>query len=517
MQFNSYIFILFFLPITLLGYFGLNHIQKEKAARNFLLVMSLWFYGYFNYSYLLIIISSIVINYIIYKNMEKAKKPLLMLGLIFNVGLIFYFKYYDFFVSNINAAFKTDFILKNITLPLGISFFTFQQISFIVDAYRGEVKDYSFSEYALFVSFFPQLVAGPIVLHSELVPQFRDKEKHRVNFDNLSTGIMLFAAGLSKKVIIADTFGGAVDFGIKQAGTIAVGEGALTIPEIIIVMLSYTFQIYFDFSGYSDMATGLGYMFNLKIPMNFNSPYKALSVADFWKRWHMTLTRFLTTYIYIPLGGNRKGKVRTYVNTMVVFLVSGIWHGANWTFILWGILHGIAQCFNKLTGGIYKRFCDGVEGITIGNSNADKSATGRLTLGKILIVPFRVIQWAVTFAFLNVTWLLFRADSVTMWTQILKRLRVMNLDVREDVLEPFRIPKLRYLLRAIHIDSTDNMVLWISLVAVMLFALVICVAFPNNYERPHKKNVRSLVVTWGLLILCIVSLSQVSTFLYFNF
>jgi len=501
-QFNSYIFILFFLPITFLGYFGLNHFEKDKAARIFLTVMSLWFYGYFNYSYLLIIIASIVVNFLIYKNMERAKKPLLFLGLLFNVGLIFYFKYYDFFVGNINAAFKTDFILRHITLPLGISFFTFQQISFIVDAYRGEVKNYSFSEYALFVSFFPQLVAGPIVLHSELVPQFRDKAKHRVNFDNLSHGVMMFTLGLSKKVIIADTFGGAVDFGIQQARTIAVGEGALTISEIIIVMLSYTFQIYFDFSGYSDMATGLGYMFNLKIPMNFNSPYKALSVADFWKRWHMTLTRFLTTYIYIPLGGNRKGKLRTYINTMVVFLVSGIWHGANWTFILWGILHGIAQCFNKLTGGFYKKLCEAIEKASIG-----KAVTG----------VFKGIQWFVTFAFLNVTWLLFRADSVTMWRQILKRLTVLNLDVRDGILEPFRIPKLRYLLKALHVYSGDNMVLWVSMIFVMVMALVLCLAFPNNYERPHKRNARSLVLTWGLLTLCIVSLSSVSTFLYFNF
>ena len=328
MQFNSYIFILLFLPLTVIGYFGLHRLGKEKAAKIFLLLMSLWFYGYFNASYLLIISGSILVNFCIAKIMEKTegiqRKSLLALGIIFNVALIFYFKYYDFFISNINIAFGTDFVLRRIVLPLGISFFTFQQISFIVDSYKGQTKGYSFWEYALFVAFFPQLVAGPIVLHSELIPQFRDENRWKPDYDNLSRGVMMFARGLAKKVLIADTFGNAVNWGFNQAAAIPVGEGALTSPEILIVMLSYTFQIYFDFSGYSDMATGLAAMFNFKIPQNFNSPYKALSIADFWKRWHMTLTRFLTTYIYIPLGGNRKGKVRTYVNTMIVFLVSGI-------------------------------------------------------------------------------------------------------------------------------------------------------------------------------------------------
>ncbi|SDA42775.1 D-alanyl-lipoteichoic acid acyltransferase DltB, MBOAT superfamily [Butyrivibrio sp. INlla18] len=472
--------------------------------------MSLWFYGYFNIGYLPIICASILVNYGAYRFMNKkgiqegTKKLLLTLALLFNVGLIFYFKYFDFFIDNINHAFNADFVLRNITLPLGISFFTFQQISFIVDAYRGEAVGYSFIEYALFVSFFPQLVAGPIVLHSELVPQFRDEVRRHVNFDNLSQGIMMFARGLAKKILIADTFGGAVDIAISKASEIAVGEGALTRAEIIILMLSYTFQIYFDFSGYSDMATGLGQMFNLNIPMNFNSPYKALSVADFWKRWHMTLTRFLTTYIYIPLGGNRKGKARTYLNTMIVFLVSGIWHGANWTFILWGILHGIAQCFNKLTSGIYKKIFGAAEGISG-------------VFGKVVCGLIKAVQWIVTFAFLNVTWLLFRADSVTMWVQILKRLFVLNLDVREDILENFRIPKFRYVLQLLRLPANDNMTLWAGLIIIMLAALLICLLFPNNYERTYKRNVVSLVFTWVILVICIISLSSVSTFLYFNF
>ncbi|SFC76749.1 MBOAT family O-acyltransferase [Butyrivibrio sp. YAB3001] len=506
MLFNSYIFILFFLPITLIFYFLFNHLGKDRIAKAYLLGMSLWFYGYFNPSYLAIICVSICVNYCFSKKMAKAKanlrKCLLVLGIVFNVGLIFYFKYYDFFISNINTAFGTDFVLKNIMLPLGISFFTFQQISFIVDSYKGETKDYSFLEYALFVAFFPQLVAGPIVLHSELIPQFKDKNRLKPDYDNLSKGLMMFTRGLSKKILIADTFGNAVDYGFSRAALYVTGENALSPREIMIVMLAYTFQIYFDFSGYSDMATGIGAMFNLKIPMNFNSPYKALSVADFWKRWHMTLTRFLTTYIYIPLGGNRKGKLRTYINIMIVFLVSGLWHGANWTFILWGIIHGLGQCFNKLTHSIYLRIYNGLE---------------RMRLGKAWTTILKVVQWGVTFIFINVTWLLFRADSVKQFTDLLKRLFVPYYYVGTEVLEYFRIPKIRYVFNLIGVEMTDMQTLVFSTFVIMAAALGLVLWAPNNYECKYKKNVSNLIVTALLLVICIVSMGKVSAFLYFNF
>ena len=505
MQFNSFIFILCFLPLSLIGYFGLNNLGKKKLAQVFLLIMSLWFYGYFNASYLLIICGSITINYLLSKVMDHkngsdgTRKAILIIGIVFNVALIFYFKYYDFFVSNVNAAFKTDFILRHITLPLGISFFTFQQISYIVDSYEGKTKGYSFLEYALFVAFFPQLVAGPIVLHSELIPQFRDNEKKTLKFDNLSKGIMLFSRGLAKKVLIADTFGVAVAWGFDNA-QVFTGDNALSIYEIIIVMLSYTFQIYFDFSGYSDMATGLGSMFNLYIPMNFNSPYKALSVADFWKRWHMTLTRFLTQYIYIPLGGNRKGRVRTYVNIMIVFLVSGIWHGANWTFILWGVIHGFGQCFNRMTKGINTKVME---------------MAGKM--GTAFVTVIKAFQWAVTFIFVNLAWLLFRADSVGQWLSILKRFSVPYFEIRTELLDCFRIPKLRYFFELIGVSNSDDAVLYFSLYVVMGLALVLCLCFKNNYERQYKNNVRSLLFTLGILLVSVLSLSRVSTFLYFNF
>lgn len=232
-----------------------------------------------------------------------------------------------------NAVFGSSFELKNIVLPLGISFFTFRQISYIVDSYRGETKGYTFWDYAFFVSFFPQLVAGPIVMYNEIIPKFRKPGNWHVVVENFSKGIYIFAIGLFKKVIIADRFGKAVTYGF---GNIEI----LSSMEALVVSLSYTFQLYFDFSGYCDMASGIGYMFNIELPQNFNSPYNAKSIAEFWDRWHMSLTRFLRNYVYIPLGGNQRGKLRTYVNIMVVYLIGGIWHGANWTFILWGMLHG---------------------------------------------------------------------------------------------------------------------------------------------------------------------------------
>lgn len=380
MQFNSYFFILLFLPTCVVGYYLFNKISYTFGMIH-LLAMSLWFYGYFNKIYLMLMIGSILVNFGLSKLMEHnnpyTKKIALVVGILFNLGIIFYFKYYNFFIQNVNLIFKLSFNLRNILLPLGISFFTFQQLSYIIDSYNGKTCEggYNFIEYALFISFFPQLVAGPIVLHDELIPLFRDELKKKVDFSNLAQGIIIFTLGLFKKVIIADGLGRMVTWGFDNIDV-------ATSMDFILVMIAYTFQIYFDFSGYSDMATGIAWMFNFKLPMNFNSPYKAYSIIDFWKRWHMTLTRFLRTYIYFPLGGNRKGTIRTYLNTMIVFLISGVWHGANYTFILWGILHGVAQCINRFFKNEYEKWN-------------------------------LVIQWIITFIFLNFTWLLFRADSLS--------------------------------------------------------------------------------------------------------
>lgn len=287
MIFNSYIFAFLFLPICVLGYFLLNNIQNRTYAYVFLLGMSLWFYGYFNLRYLAIIIVSILVNYMMHMILirvnGKLRSFVLAVAIVFNLGLLFYFKYANFFIENLNLLFKTDFVFEKILLPLGISFFTFQQISFIIDTYKGEVKRYNFIKYSLFVTFFPQLIAGPIVTHDELVPQFEDEMKRKINWDNFGKGILIFVIGMSKKVLIADIFGNAVNWGYSNIGE-------LDSISAFIIMISYTFQIYFDFSGYCDMAIGIGNMMNISLPINFNSPYKALTISEFWKRWHITLT-----------------------------------------------------------------------------------------------------------------------------------------------------------------------------------------------------------------------------------
>lgn len=485
MQFNSYFFILLFLPVCVAGYFWLNKISYFLGML-YLLGMSLWFYGYFNKSYLLLIICSIVVNFALSKTIERnnsfLKKAALTAGIVFNLGMIFYFKYYDFFIQNVNRVFERDFNLKHILLPLGISFFTFQQLSYILDSYSGKTGGggYNFIEYALFISFFPQLVAGPIVLHDELIPFFRDKSKKKINADNLAHGIIMFTLGLFKKVMIADVLGRMVAWGFDNIET-------ATSMDFILVMLAYTFQIYFDFSGYSDMATGIAWMFNFRLPMNFNSPYKAYSVIDFWKRWHMTLTRFLRTYVYFPLGGSRKGAARTYLNTMAVFLVSGIWHGANYTFILWGLLHGLAQCINRRFKGLYERW-----------------------------EP--VIQWGMTFSFLNVTWLLFRAESLHQWkTLCAKIVSLADMRISSQLINQVSLPELNFLYQNTSLGWLNSHIRGFSMWLLFAVCFWVTLNCENNQQRQLKPGGITLAAVPVLLVWCLVSLSSISVFLYFNF
>jgi alginate O-acetyltransferase complex protein AlgI len=272
----------------------------------------------------------------------QPAKAILIAGIAANLGLLGYYKYANFFVANLNALFGSSLVLETIILPLAISFFTFQQIAYLVDAYRGETHEYSFLHYALFVVFFPQLIAGPIVHHHEILPQFARSTLYRLKAEHLAVGLTIFALGLFKKVVLAD--GVAIYatpvFDAAQAGT------ALTFFEAWGGALAYTFQLYFDFSGYSDMAIGLARMFGVRLPLNFNSPYQSTSIIDFWRRWHITLSRFLRDYLYIPLGGSRKGEARRLTNLLITMLLGGLWHGAGWTFVLWGGLHGFYLVVN---------------------------------------------------------------------------------------------------------------------------------------------------------------------------
>ena len=487
MLFNSYIFIFLFFPLVLIGYYCLGHAGLYKTVLAFLTGMSLWFYGYNNIYYLFILVISILINYGLVALMSrigqnaKLRKCCLIAGLLLNLGILFYFKYYDFFIENVNAVMKKHFPLLNLMLPLGISFYTFQQLSYVIDAYKGECENYSFLEYAAYVSYFPQLIAGPIVYHSELIPQFRDPENRRLHFTNLSRGLYAFALGLAKKVLIADTLSKVVTIGYDN------------IPELntfstLMVMICYSLQIYFDFSGYCDMAYGMAYMMNIKLPVNFNSPYKAGSVSEFWDRWHMTLTRFFTKYIYIPLGGNRKGKVRTLINIMIVFLVSGLWHGANWTFILWGALHGILSVFERITN----------------------------------IAAAKIPKWlrtGFTFLFVTFAWSLFRAPSITdatlLWKQLFHGGFSLYQPIRDKFIDLIEVS----LLYRMGLGGIMEAYPWLILTVFVILLLAACFLLKNTQEKvaAMKFTTWKFIVVVVLMVWSILSLSEISEFLYFNF
>lgn len=506
MLFNSYIFIFVFFPITFALYFLLNRFGLFRVAQGALVICSLVFYGYQNPKFALLLIGSILVNYLLHLGFKRIDdsgencRPktgriiLLVVGLIVNFGVLFWFKYYNFFLDNVSAVFGISFNARNIVLPLGISFYTFQQVSFIADNYYGKCPKYGFIEYALFVSFFPQLIAGPIVLHSEMVPQFRDSSKKQINSENLFRGMQYFVLGLAKKVLIADMLGRAVDYGYSNIHL-------LNSVSALALILFYTLQIYFDFSGYCDMAMGIGRMFNFDIAVNFDSPYKAASVSEFWKRWHITLTRFFTTYLYIPLGGNRKGKTRTCINVLIVFILSGLWHGADWTFVFWGLLHGIFMVIERLLKPWYRRISEGWS-----------SAVKRFV---------RILRQIYTFGFVACAWVFFRADSFKDALRVFKRVLVggrgfMLPEMRDELLQK----RSELIFSQLGIAPFGSEILRTGLCALLV--LIVCIftfAVPNSHSvvKEKKANTGYCVFLGILCLLSIISLSSVSKFLYFNF
>jgi D-alanyl-lipoteichoic acid acyltransferase DltB (MBOAT superfamily) len=342
MLFSSYTFLFFFLPATLTGFCLLSRYRGPKAAKIWLVLASLFFYGWWNPVYVSLILVSMGFNFQVGRHIGqrvRSGRPAggtLFLGVAGNLALLGYFKYANFFIHNVNGVLGLHWDLGRILLPLGISFFTFTQIAYLVDVSRGVVCEYDLGDFLLFVTFFPHLIAGPIIHHSEMMPQFAEPRTYHFNWSNLAIGLGLFSLGLFKKVVIADGMSGYVG---KVFGAAASGD-VLHPQDAWAGVFAYTFQIYFDFSGYSDMAIALARMFGIVLPQNFNSPYKAINLSDFWRRWHMTLSRFLRDYLYIPLGGNRRGEFRRYVNLIVTMALGGLWHGAAWGFVLWGLFHG---------------------------------------------------------------------------------------------------------------------------------------------------------------------------------
>lgn len=343
MLFNSDVFLFVFLPLALISFYVLGAAGQTRSAIAALVLASLFYYGWWNPAYLPLILGSMLVNYVIGLGIQKQlreatsfARPLLVLGIIFNLGLLGYFKYANFFIENLNFVAGTSVTIGTIILPLAISFFTFQQIAYLVDVFQQKAREVDLLRYALFVTFFPQLIAGPIVHHTEMMPQFLSKQLARFQLRSLIAGLAVFFMGLFKKVVLADNVAPIAN---KVFNTTLKGE-SIGLADAWIGAFAYSCQIYFDFSGYSDMAIGLALMFGISLPLNFNSPYKATGIIDFWRRWHMTLSRFLRDYLYIPLGGNRLGASRRYINMMIVMLLGGLWHGASWNFVIWGGLHG---------------------------------------------------------------------------------------------------------------------------------------------------------------------------------
>lgn len=500
MLFNSVEFIFVFLPITiLLFYFSIKY-TNIKCGLFILTVASLFFYGYWNFTYLLLLLISIFINYFISKFIiseptnKTAKKIILYIGVIFNLALIGFFKYYNFFLENINHLFDSDFSFRQIILPLGISFFTFQQIIYIIDSYKGKIQSTSFLEYLLYISFFPQLIAGPIVKPEQILPQLLNYNPQKIYSEKVLNGIVYFLLGLFKKVVIADTF----STYIKKAFAVADTGVNLSFIESLYATLGYTFQIYFDFSGYCDMAIGLGFMFGVTLPANFNSPYKAHSIIDFWRNWHITLSNFLKDYVYIPLGGNRNGKIRQRTNLLITMFIGGLWHGASWTFVFWGTLHGVYLIINHTFIAILKFL------------NLD-------SIRKNFI--YSTLAWIITFSSVAFAWIFFRASTFTGALQIIKGLFSFDIKLPTQIVAFFPSILKSYIIPVGTLPYAGNATVSGLLFETVLIAIsfLIVLFTPNIAKLSDKKKYILIIITFYLSLQKVLFCLEESEFIYFQF
>ena len=490
MLFNSYEFIFLFLPITVIVYYLLNQARLTLASNAWLLFASLFFYGWWNISYLPLLLGSILFNYTISnllvdhdtnKKNLVSKKSIFVAGLVGNIILLGIFKYTDFVVGNINTFAGTHFELFKIVLPLGISFFTITQIAFLVDCYEGLVKERKFLNYSLFVTFFPHLLAGPILHHKEMMPQF-DRVRNKVlNYRNLSIGSYLFFIGLFKKIVIADSLSQVVANGFDVAKSLNGIEGW-------VASLSYTLQLYYDFSGYSDMAVGVGLMLNIVLPWNFNSPYKSTNVIQFWQRWHMTLSNFITTYLYSPILRSFKSITfsRSLMAIFVAMLISGVWHGAGWNFILWGGLHGAALVVNHL----WRK--------------------------KKIKLP-NPVAWLITFLFINASFVFFRAKSMHDALKVLAAMVGLGAPVFPEnhsrvTLDAFTHSHIWKAL-LINLQGRDT-TLWTLLV---VFVLTLTAKNSIELAASFKPDWRRFVFLLTIAMYALLNMGKVSEFLYFQF
>ena len=509
MLFNSYAFLFAFLPMSLAGFYWIGRHWGLRQALGWLVGCSLFFYGWWNPAYLALLAGSIAANFclgnaIARRSGQPVGKALLVLGIAGNLSLIGYYKYAGFLVFNLNAVAGTGFDAGQILLPLAISFFTFQQITYLVDSYAGLVRESDWLRYLLFVTFFPQLIAGPIVHHAEMMPQFARRALAQPRMVNLAVGLTIFAIGLFKKAVLADGIAPYADsvFAAAEQGepldAIRAWGGAL----------AYTFQLYFDFSGYTDMAIGAARMFGIVLPLNFNSPYKARDIADFWRRWHMTLSRFLRDYVYIPLGGNRHGRTRRYANLLATMLLGGLWHGAGWNFVIWGGLHGAFLIVHQ-------------------GWSAVRQWTGLPGLGPLAL--------PLTFVAVVVAWVFFRAPTLD-GAMVMLSAMAGEHGVALPVAIAYRAGGTAEFLAAAGVrfhpgGGADFLATWtwIALLAAVAFLL------PNTQEvmRRYRPALNAGVLmlrpwqwrpapAWTLCSAClltlgVLSLPEVSAFLYFQF
>lgn len=515
MLFNSHIFLLVFLPITLVGYFALGRLSDKTPAKIWLIAGSLFFYGWYNPVFLILIVGSILGNYIAADRILAAAKSgndprarlFMILGVIGNLALLGYFKYANFFIDTASAMMGRELLSVAIFLPLAISFFTFQQIAYLVDAREHAVEDHNLVDFALFVSFFPQLIAGPIVHHGQVMPQFRSGAFHP-RADNMAQGIAFVVLGLLKKVLVADTL---------IAIAAPVFDNATTTPpgmlDAWLGLTAFTLGIYFDFSGYSDIAVGLARMFGIKLPYNFNSPYKAVSIIDFWRRWHLTLSRFLRDYVYIPLGGNRKGKSRRYVNLMATMLLGGLWHGAGWTFVVWGGLHGLYLVINHGWEGMQKRMT---------------------AAGKTPIAMGTIPAMVLTLLAVMLAWVFFFADSFAHATAMLAGLSGMNGFASPDTMAALANGPLGQLVSGGNLVSAAIAIVKDGReLIIMGIAAILVIIAPNTQELIDRDNWKprnwlqnliawrpNMVWAGGMAVVGCVLLTQmtkVQEFIYFQF
>jgi len=491
MLFNSNVFIFGYFPVVLIGFFLIARCS-HAAAGAWLALASFFFYGWWSIKAVPLLLGSACCNYLFGKLITPAGTGeadprrsflLLAIAIVANLAVLGFFKYANFFIENVNLLLggldRGTIRSLDIVLPIGISFYTFTQIAFLVDSRQGKVKERNFIHYLVFVTYFPHLIAGPVLHHGQMMPQFAKLEIYRPNYDKIVIGLGIFVIGLSKKLLLADPLGSYADvvFEAARHGTVS------SFVTAWFGVLAYSLQIYFDFSGYSDMAIGLSLCFGIHLPINFNSPYKATSIIDFWRRWHMTLSAFLRDYLYIPLGGNRYGRLRRHQNLLVTMVLGGLWHGANWTFVLWGSAHGLLLTLNHL----WREW------------NGDRW-TGRPTS--------RVVSgasWLVTFVCICLTWVLFRADTVA-----------TALNIYRGLLGG------RFALEASQLYVAPILAIGVFIVLVLPNAQEVPVyrslSWPGDLPAPPLTFSPAATIALSLLFLVsILRLDRTSPFLYFQF